>query len=63
MGGYLQALLWLLNAAIIALVLTRILIFGEPVTTSSSKESDRYWKHMLQADSDIESRKFIVFDM
>ena len=55
-------LLWLLNAAIIALVLTRILIFGEPVTTATSKESDRYWRHMLQADEDIEAGQYVYVE-
>ena len=51
----LQALLWLLNAAIIALVLARILIYGEPVTPSSSEESGKYFRHIQQADEDIKA--------
>ncbi|XP_067948449.1 sterol regulatory element-binding protein 1-like [Watersipora subatra] len=51
-------LLWLLNAAIIALILARILIFGEPVTPSTGKESEQYWRHMLQADADIDAGNY-----
>jgi len=61
MSGSLQALLWLLNVAIIALVLARILIFGEPVTQSTSEESNKYWKHMQQANSDIIAGKIPMF--
>ena len=51
------ALLWLLNAVIVALVLARILIFGEPVTQTSSKESDKYSTHSHQAEIDITNGK------
>ena len=51
------ALLWLLNAVIVALVLARILIFGEPVTQTSSKESDKYSTHSHQAEIDVNNGK------
>lgn len=50
-----QALLWMINLLLIVLVLVKVLVYGEPVTTSGSKESTRYWRHMNQADSDLEN--------
>jgi len=49
-------LLWLLNGCIVALVLARMLVFGEPVT--SAKETNRYWRHIRQADADLAASKF-----
>lgn len=45
-------LLWLLNVVIIAFVLARLFIFGEPVTNKNSEASTAYWRHRNQAEQD-----------
>lgn len=45
------------------MVLFKVLVFGEPITTPSSKESTRYWRHMNQADSDLENGRLDTVDV
>jgi hypothetical protein len=54
-------LLWLLNGVIVAVVLARLFIFGEPVTYKNSEASTAYWRHRNQAEQDS-ARVNILFD-
>jgi len=46
-------IMWLLNGTIVAAVLARIFVFGEPITKPLSESSVRYWRHRKQADMDL----------
>ena len=46
-------IMWLLNGTIVAGVLAKLLIFGEPITKKESRSSDCYWKHQKQAEACI----------
>ncbi|KAF6032179.1 SREBF2 [Bugula neritina] len=50
-----SALLWVMNILVVSFVLTKVLVYGEPVTTSGSKESAKYWRHLNQSESDLEN--------
>ncbi|XP_067943884.1 sterol regulatory element-binding protein 1-like [Watersipora subatra] len=50
-----SAILWMINFLLFGLVLIKLLVFGEPVTSPDSKESTRYWRHMNQSDCDLEN--------
>jgi len=43
--------IWLLNAFIMACVMTKIFVFGEPVTKPLTKSSVSYWRSRNQADA------------
>ncbi|MBN3318333.1 SRBP1 protein, partial [Atractosteus spatula] len=45
--------LWLLNGALVAAVLIRLLVYGEPVTRLHSDSSVLFWRHRKQADLDL----------
>ncbi|XP_078602754.1 sterol regulatory element-binding protein 1-like [Branchiostoma floridae x Branchiostoma japonicum] len=45
--------LWLLNTVVVLGVLTRILVYGEPVTVPRTKASTTFWRHHKQAEVDI----------
>nr|UVI59225.1 SREBP-1 [Haliotis discus hannai] len=45
--------LWLMNGVIVAGVLAKLLIYGEPVTCKNSNASVSFWRHRKQADTDI----------
>ncbi len=40
---------WMVNAAVVAMVLARIMVFGEPVTKPLSESSVCYWRNRKQA--------------
>ncbi|KAJ8345007.1 hypothetical protein SKAU_G00292000 [Synaphobranchus kaupii] len=46
-------LLWLLNGVLVAGVLIRLLVYGEPVTRPHSGSSVLFWRHRKQADLDL----------
>lgn len=45
-------LLWLLNALVVAGVLMKLFIFGEPVTSKNSDATTTYMRHKTQAEQD-----------
>ncbi|KAI1895999.1 hypothetical protein AGOR_G00090290 [Albula goreensis] len=45
--------LWLLNGLLVAGVLIRLLVYGEPVTRTHSGSSVHFWRHRKQADLDL----------
>ena len=47
-----SAAMWLLNGIIVAIVLAKLFIFGEPVTYKNSEASVSYWRHRNQAEQD-----------
>ncbi|XP_065119454.1 sterol regulatory element-binding protein 1 [Paramisgurnus dabryanus] len=46
-------LVWLLNGVLVAGVLIRLLVYGEPVTRPHSESSVLFWRHRKQADLDL----------
>ncbi|KAJ8387136.1 hypothetical protein AAFF_G00160760 [Aldrovandia affinis] len=46
-------LVWLLNGVLVAVVLIRLLVYGEPVTRPHSGSSVLFWRHRKQADLDL----------
>lgn len=46
-------MLWMLNIAVVAAVLTRIMVYGEPVTKPMSRASVEFWRHRKQSDVDL----------
>ncbi|XP_030646684.1 sterol regulatory element-binding protein 1 [Chanos chanos] len=46
-------LVWLLNGVLVAGVLIRLLVYGEPVTRPHSCSSVLFWRHRKQADLDL----------
>lgn len=44
----------MINIVMVMVILAKVLVYGEPVTRHDSKESMQYWRHMNQADSDLE---------
>uniref|UniRef100_A0AAY4CAH8 Sterol regulatory element-binding protein 1 n=1 Tax=Denticeps clupeoides TaxID=299321 RepID=A0AAY4CAH8_9TELE len=46
-------LLWALNGLLLAVVLVRLLVYGEPVTRPHSESSVLFWRHRKQADLDL----------
>uniref|UniRef100_A0A4W5QLS7 Sterol regulatory element-binding protein 1 n=1 Tax=Hucho hucho TaxID=62062 RepID=A0A4W5QLS7_9TELE len=46
-------LVWLLNGVLVAGVLVRLLVYGEPVTRPHSGSSVLFWRHRKQADLDL----------
>ncbi|KAI1883960.1 hypothetical protein AGOR_G00221470 [Albula goreensis] len=46
-------LVWLLNGVLVAAVLIRLLVYGEPVTRPHSGSSVLFWRHRKQADLDL----------
>ncbi|KAK1799463.1 hypothetical protein P4O66_007682 [Electrophorus voltai] len=54
MGWMLPTLLvWLLNGLLVAGVLIKLLVYGEPVTRPHSESSVHFWRHRKQADLDL----------
>lgn len=51
-------LLWLLNAMVVAGVLMKLFIFGEPVTGKNSDATTAYMRHSQQAEQDTQRVKF-----
>ena len=45
--------MWLMNGIIIAVVLARLFVFGEPITKPLSESSVTYWRNRKQADSNL----------
>ncbi|KAJ8251201.1 hypothetical protein GJAV_G00218430 [Gymnothorax javanicus] len=45
--------IWLLNGILVAGVLIRLLVYGEPVTRPHSGSSVLFWRHRKQADLDL----------
>ncbi|XP_036384871.1 sterol regulatory element-binding protein 1-like isoform X1 [Megalops cyprinoides] len=50
--------LWLLNGVLVAAVLIRLLVYGEPVTRPHTSSSILFWRHRKQADLDLERGDF-----
>ncbi|XP_064636473.1 sterol regulatory element-binding protein 1-like [Lineus longissimus] len=48
-----KLMLWFINGLVVACILARIMIFGEPVTAPKSQSSVLYWRHRTQADADL----------
>ncbi|KAB5553903.1 hypothetical protein PHYPO_G00044030 [Pangasianodon hypophthalmus] len=46
-------LVWLLNGVLVAGVLIRLLVYGEPITRPHSESSVLFWRHRKQADLDL----------
>ncbi|XP_062840910.1 sterol regulatory element-binding protein 1 isoform X1 [Trichomycterus rosablanca] len=46
-------LMWLLNGVLVAGVLIKLLVYGEPVTRPHSESSVLFWRHRKQADLDL----------
>ncbi|KAJ7989735.1 hypothetical protein DPEC_G00307610 [Dallia pectoralis] len=46
-------LVWMLNGLLVAGVLVRLLVYGEPVTRPHSGSSVLFWRHRKQADLDL----------
>ncbi|KAL6476921.1 hypothetical protein MHYP_G00154200 [Metynnis hypsauchen] len=46
-------LVWLLNGVLVAGVLIKLLVYGEPVTRPHSESSVLFWRHRKQADLDL----------
>ena len=44
--------MWLLNGIIVAFMLVKLFIYGEPITQKNSVASVSYWRHRNQADQD-----------
>lgn len=51
--SFLIALKWAVHAVIVAAVLVRIFVFGEPVTRPHSENAVLFWRHRNQADIDL----------
>jgi len=49
-----------MNILVVSFVLTKVLVYGEPVTTSGSKESAKYWRHLNQSESDLENGEHLA---
>lgn len=49
---------WVVNGLVVALVLARVLIYGEPVTPASSKEAAEYWARRRQAERDLDAGSY-----
>merc|ERR1719259_412796 len=43
--------LWIFNTVIVVLCLTKLLIYGEPITNAKSESKVHYWRHRKQADA------------
>ncbi|XP_060749269.1 sterol regulatory element-binding protein 1 isoform X4 [Tachysurus vachellii] len=46
-------LVWLLNGVLVAGVLIKLLVYGEPITRPHSESSVLFWRHRKQADLDL----------
>lgn len=46
-------IIWLVNGAIVTVVMARLFVFGEPVTKPLSDSSVMYWRSRKQADLDL----------
>ncbi|KAG7334955.1 hypothetical protein KOW79_001551 [Hemibagrus wyckioides] len=46
-------LVWLLNGILVAGVLIKLLVYGEPITRPHSESSVLFWRHRKQADLDL----------
>ncbi|XP_045621713.1 sterol regulatory element-binding protein 1 isoform X2 [Procambarus clarkii] len=46
-------MVWMVNFAIIAVFLTRIFVYGEPVMRRKSTIAEHFWRHRKQADLDM----------
>ncbi|XP_017308089.1 sterol regulatory element-binding protein 1 isoform X2 [Ictalurus punctatus] len=46
-------LVWMLNGVLVAGVLIKLLVYGEPVTRPHSESSVLFWRHRKQADLDL----------
>ena len=44
--------MWLINGVIVAVVLAKLFIYGEPVTHKNSEASVAYWRHRNQSEQD-----------
>lgn len=44
-------LMWIFNTVVIVLCLTKLLIYGEPITNAKSESKVLYWRHRKQADA------------
>ncbi|XP_057662115.1 sterol regulatory element-binding protein 1 [Diorhabda carinulata] len=42
-------ILWILNISILAFCLIKMLVYGDPVIPSKSKEAQKFWRHRRQA--------------
>nr|QGX48188.1 SREBP [Sinonovacula constricta] len=51
-------ILWLINGLVMVFVLTRLFVFGEPVTHKDSEASQAYWRHRKQAEQDTAKREY-----
>ncbi len=54
---------WMVNAAVVAMVLARIMVFGEPVTKPLSESSVCYWRNRKQADLDLANVRYSIFHL
>jgi len=43
--------LWIFNTVVVVLCLTKLLIYGEPITNAKSESKVHYWRHRKQADA------------
>ncbi|KAK3579818.1 hypothetical protein CHS0354_014965 [Potamilus streckersoni] len=53
-----SVLLWLINGAIVMLVLAKLFVFGEPITNKDSAAATAFWRHYTQAQTDSESGNY-----
>ncbi|XP_052279883.1 sterol regulatory element-binding protein 1-like isoform X1 [Dreissena polymorpha] len=51
--------MWLVNGLVVAWVLARLFIYGEPVTSKNSEAAVAYWRHSHQAEQDTARGDYI----
>ncbi|KAL8615034.1 hypothetical protein ACOMHN_057938 [Nucella lapillus] len=49
-----RMMMWLLNAAVVGVVLAKVLVYGEPVMRKNTAASVSYWRHRRQAQVDVQ---------
>nr|QRN68017.1 sterol-regulatory element-binding protein [Portunus trituberculatus] len=53
-----SAAVWLVNLAVVAVLLVRVFVYGEPVVRRRSQAADEFWRHCKQADQDLSKGQY-----